>query len=69
MKCYDCDQNGRSDTTPIGVCSRCNLVICPEHGRVTQALVHLVRGTGKSTSDLPARRAVCLTCHAAENVG
>ncbi|WP_037613009.1 DUF2180 family protein [Streptomyces albus] len=66
MKCYDCNLSGGSGT-PIGVCSRCGLVICHEHGRVTEAVVHLSRGPGRSTSDRPARRAVCHTCYGAEH--
>ncbi|NSC24510.1 DUF2180 family protein [Streptomyces albus subsp. chlorinus] len=67
MKCYDCDLAERGDTTAIGVCSRCGLVVCRAHARVTQVLVHLQRGPGKSSGDRPARRVVCGTCYGAEH--
>ncbi|WP_143665295.1 DUF2180 family protein, partial [Streptomyces cacaoi] len=67
MKCYDCDLAGRSDSTAVGVCARCGLVVCRDHGKVSQTLVHLRRGPGRSTSDVPARRLLCGTCHGAEH--
>lgn len=33
MRCYDCLQEARSDTTGIGVCSRCGLATCENHIR------------------------------------
>ncbi|MET9295688.1 DUF2180 family protein [Streptomyces sp. NPDC003077] len=69
MKCYDCALSGRSDTTAIGVCTRCGLVICRDHGRVTRTVIHQSRGTGASTTGRPARRAVCQTCYGAEYPG
>ncbi|RCG13960.1 DUF2180 family protein [Streptomyces diacarni] len=69
MKCYDCAVTGDTateDTVAIGVCRRCGLVVCADHGRVTQVLVHRPNGVGKATSDRPARRVLCSPCHSAE---
>ncbi|GGV30349.1 DUF2180 family protein [Streptomyces spectabilis] len=66
MKCYDCDLDGRGATTGIGICSRCNLVVCADHGHVTPTVLHRPGGLGKATRDRPGRRVVCRTCHAAE---
>ncbi|MEW2529280.1 MULTISPECIES: DUF2180 family protein [unclassified Streptomyces] len=66
MKCYDCALDGRSDTAGIGICSRCHLVVCTDHGHVTPLVLHQAGGMGKATRDLPGRRVVCHTCYAAE---
>ena len=66
MKCYDCDLTGKDDSVAIGICQRCSLVVCPDHGHVTQTAVHRPNGMGRSTSARPARRVVCRTCHSAE---
>jgi len=66
MRCYDCLQEARSDTTGIGVCSRCGLVTCENHARVRQAQVTRQIGMGAAYSPIPARRVVCHTCDMAE---
>lgn len=66
MRCYDCLQEARSDTTGIGVCSRCGLATCENHARVRQVQVTRQIGMGAAYGRIPARRVVCHTCDMAE---
>lgn len=58
MRCYDCLQEARSDTTGIGVCSRCGLATCENHARVRQVQVTRQLGMGAAYGRIPARRVV-----------
>ncbi|MFH8552841.1 DUF2180 family protein [Streptomyces kasugaensis] len=66
LKCYDCCLADRNGKVPVGICCRCGLAVCAEHAHVAQSTIHRMAGMGKSTSDLPARRVLCQTCHGAE---
>ncbi|GGM15326.1 hypothetical protein GCM10010129_69400 [Streptomyces fumigatiscleroticus] len=66
MHCYDCLQEGRADSAGIGMCARCGLFTCQDHGHVVREHVHRAGGLGRTTSPVQARRFVCDTCRTAE---
>ncbi|WP_409467328.1 DUF2180 family protein [Streptomyces sp. HC307] len=66
MNCYDCIQQGRDDSTGIGVCARCGVFACQDHAHIVREHVQQPNGVTRTTSRLLARRVVCTTCRAAE---
>lgn len=64
MICYDCATDDR--TTPAqAVCGHCGAAVCRDHVRVRPRLLTAFAGTG-TAPPLPARRATCLVCRAAD---
>ncbi|MFF6787073.1 hypothetical protein [Streptomyces sp. NPDC012510] len=57
---------GGSDTTGIGVCSRCGSATCENHARVRQVQVTRQIGMGAAHGRIPAPRVVCHTYDMAE---
>ncbi|MEU1345065.1 DUF2180 family protein [Streptomyces sp. NPDC090075] len=66
MHCYDCAQEGRTDRTGIGACTRCGLFTCADHSRITRTTVQRPVGVIPMTSAVQARRLVCGACRTAE---
>jgi hypothetical protein len=67
MICHDCTQRDRRDSAAVGVCTRCGLASCLDHGRVLGSEVRHANGMGRTTGPLKARRFLCTVCSTAES--
>ncbi|WP_019547378.1 DUF2180 family protein [Streptomyces sulphureus] len=66
MKCYDCAAH-EADTPSVAICTRCGVGACPAHTHLTTEPIRRNTGVGARTGSTLARRALCLSCHAAES--
>ncbi|GAA3310303.1 DUF2180 family protein [Streptomyces cinereospinus] len=66
MMCYDCTEEGRTDTVGIGICARCGLFTCRDHAQIVREQVEQFTGLARPAGRPSVRRAVCTTCRVAE---